>query len=65
MWNRLAAKELVEGWKCLRAAKVAPISVPVAANGWQMNGTNRATLLRDAEACFSRARLFRSKTVRA
>lgn len=61
MWNKLAAKELVEGYRCLKAARVAPISVPVASNGWQLQGTNKATLLADAEACFSRARAYRNK----
>jgi len=61
MWSKLAAKELIEGRRLLRAASVAQINVPVAANGWQLQGSNRATLLADAEACFSRARLFRKR----
>lgn len=61
MWNKLAAKELIEGRRILRAANTAQINLPVAANGWQLQGSNRATLLADAEACFSRARLFRSR----
>ena len=61
MWNKLAAKELIEGRRILRAASVAQIIVPVASNGWQLQGSNRATLLADAEACYSRARLFRKR----
>lgn len=61
MWKRLAAKELIEGRKLMRAAAAAGVNVPVASNGWQLQGTNRATLMADAEACFSRARAWRNK----
>lgn len=61
MWTKLAAKELVDGYRALQAAKVAPLHVPVASNGWQLQGTNKATLLADAQACFDRAKLFRKR----
>lgn len=62
MWTLLAAKELIEGRKLLKAAKFVPLNVPVAANGWQLQGANQATMLADAAACFSRARLFRTRS---
>lgn len=61
MWNKLAAKEVIEGRKCLLAAKSAPVNAPVASNGWALAGWNKAMFLGEAEACFSRARLFRNR----
>ncbi len=55
-WKRLAARELVEAARCLKAAAVAPIEAPRAKNGWPLNGWTRASLLSEADACFVRAR---------
>ncbi len=63
MWTKLAAKELIEGRKCLAAAKSAPLDAPVASNGWALAGWNKAMFLGEAEACFSRARQFRTRAV--
>lgn len=60
-WKLLAAKELIDGLKALAASANARLHLPCASNGWQLEGTNRATMLADAEANFSRARLFRAR----
>jgi hypothetical protein len=61
MMNKLAAKEIVEAYRCLKAARNAPAEVSTATNGWQLAGWNKAGLLTEANACFNRAKLFRDK----
>lgn len=59
--RRLAAKELVDGVRNKKAAGSAPDEVPVAKNGRQLQGNNKATLAADAEANFSRAKTLRAQ----
>ena len=66
MWKKLAAKELIEGLKALKAAKQAPANAPMTKDGrYAIAGWNKAMFLGEAQACFDRARSFRSRANKA
>lgn len=62
MWTKLAAKELVDGYKALKAAAVLPIERPRSNRRFQLQSELcRADMLGEAQACFDRAKLFRER----
>lgn len=64
MWTKLAAKELVDGYKALKGAASLPVERPRSNRRYQLQSELcRADMMGEAQACFDRARLFRKRAV--
>jgi hypothetical protein len=62
MWTRLAAKELIAGYKALKAAALLPVERPRSNRRFELQSELcRADMLGEAQACFDRARAFRRR----